>query len=65
MQTKAKIAAEIIIGIAKILIALAIGFGVGYYFAAVFTATDWFTLVKSFMQFVMMIWLAKFYNVMK
>lgn len=28
---------------------------IAYYFYAVFTATDMFTLVKSFMQFIMMI----------
>lgn len=32
---------------------------IAYYFYAVFTATDIFTLIKSFMQFVMMIFLLK------
>lgn len=50
---------EILVKVTVIAITLTAMFFVVHYFYAVFAATDMFTLVKSFMQFAMMIFIMR------
>ena len=59
MGNKTKVIMQPLITIAKILIILTPFVFAGNYFNAVFQAQEGFTLIKSFMQLCMMVWVGR------